>query len=172
MSAIKLNIMKVAVTNGDAIDENRKKGRSNTGTYFISSKVNFNNFSEFIDDSILYTIDVKKIQLYQTLFNNYFLKYKNDYPGKMNDFDLYCDSFYSMKDNPIIKISLRENDERVFLRFSDNNNLLVNSFRHILYGELSMIVFDLRNNKCIVYPEINDLLIDKPANNIFIFEEE
>ena len=35
MAATKSKIMRVSVTNGDAINENRLKGKSNTGTYFI-----------------------------------------------------------------------------------------------------------------------------------------
>ena len=48
MAAIKSKIMRVSVTNGDAINENRLKGKSNTGTYFICSTNQYDEFKEFI----------------------------------------------------------------------------------------------------------------------------
>ena len=41
MSAFKRNIIYINVTRGDCVENNRKSGKSNTGTYFVCSKKNF-----------------------------------------------------------------------------------------------------------------------------------
>lgn len=49
MAATKTKVMRVSVTNGDALNENRIKGKSNTGTYFICSTNQYDDFKEFIE---------------------------------------------------------------------------------------------------------------------------
>ena len=155
MAATKSIILRVSVTNGDVINENRLKGKSNTGTYFICSTNQYDDFKEFIDDFSTSYIDINKIREYQVLFKTFFFEEKDKYIDKMDNFDNYCLSLINLHFNPEVKINIRKNDSRYFLRFEDNKDIFVNAIRHILYGEISYLTFELRENKCFLYPEIN-----------------
>lgn len=155
MAATKSKIMRVSVTNGDAINENRLKGKSNTGTYFICSTNQYDEFKEFIEDFETCFVDKNKVREYLTLFKEYFLDKKDLYPDKMENFENYCSSLMGSNFEPSITISMRINDSRYFLRFQNNEDIYVNAIRHILYGEISYLTFEIKNNKCYIYPEIN-----------------
>lgn len=73
----------------------------------------------------------------------------------MENFENYCYSLISINFEPIIKITTRVNDSRYFLRFQNNEDIYVNAIRHVLYGEISFLTFEIKNNKCYIYPEIN-----------------
>lgn len=154
----KLRIV-IAVTRGDCVEENRKSGRSNTGTYFICSSKNFEEFSEYFAVSNKYQFDLKKIDIYKTLFKNYFLRYRDEYNGKMSKFDAFINYLISLNSNPELEISLRRNDSRIFMRFSNNADPVVNAFRHVLYEDLSLISIEKIDDICYVYPIINEKFI-------------
>lgn len=154
MSAFKSTIMRVAVTNGDALPENRKRGKSNTGTYFLCSKDQYNDLQLFVNRRT-YQVDINKIKEYNILFKKFFFESMDQYPGKMEDFDDFCSLLVNSYNIPSVEISIRENDQRVFLRFVSNENIYVNAIRHILYGEISYLCFEIRGNKTYIYPEID-----------------
>ena len=155
MAATKSKIMRVSVTNGDAINENRLKGKSNTGTYFICSTNQYDEFKEFFEDFDTCYVESNKVQEYLVLFKEYFFEKKNLYIDKMENFENYCSSLISTNFEPTIKISMRVNDSRYFLRFQNNEDVYVNAIRHVLYGEISFLTFEIKNNKCYIYPEVN-----------------
>ena len=155
MAAKLCDLMRVAVTGGDAIDKNRISGKSNTGTYFICSAKDWDNFSRFFKDDMKYFLDTKKIPSYKVLFMSMFFKFKERYPDKMRHFEDICDSLMSYEENPEIFIGLRKNDVRVFMKFKDNDREVEHAIRGILYSDLSNIVFEYKTNKCLIYPEVN-----------------
>ena len=159
MSAIKNKRIIIDVTRGDCVDDNRKSGKSNTGTYFISSLKNYDDFKEFFDENNKYVFNVLKIEIYNVLFEKYFMKYKEEYVGKMNNFTSYISYLLSLKVNPKTELTVRKNDSRVFMRFVDNTDKIVNAFRCILYEDLSLIVIENINGIFNVYPIINERFI-------------
>lgn len=170
MAAIKSKIMRVNVTNGDAINENRLKGKSNTGTYFICSTNQYDEFKEFIEEFNCYLIDQNKVKEYLILFKEYFFKTKNLYIDKMANFENYCFSLINSEYETKVNTSIRINDSRYFLRFQNNEDIYVNSIRHILYGEISYLTFEIRDNNCYIYPEINmDKVEEEKGNNDTIY---
>ena len=156
MSAKNIDLMRVAVTGGDAIDNNRLTGKSNTGTYFICSAKDWNSFSRFFDETKKYYLDLKRIPIYKNTFIMLFFKYKHLYPDQMKHFEDICDSLMSYQENPELFIGLRNNDVRVFMKFKDNNREVEYALRGILYSELSNLVFEnVSKNCCLIYPEVN-----------------
>lgn len=155
MGAKKVERLTIAVTNGDAIASNKTTGKSNTGTYFLCSEKNFENMKIFFEESIEYYFDLDKIFLYQIIVNSLKDKIKNNFVGQMKKFDECCNSFRGIVNNPKIFIDLRINDSRYFFRFKDNDNYFVDSFRHLLYADISNIIMELEGNKCKIYPEFN-----------------
>lgn len=73
----------------------------------------------------------------------------------MQDFNEYCYSLCSLDSDPIVKMSLRVNDSRVFLKFDDNLDPVVTAIRHILYGEVSQLIIEIVDGKRVIYPEID-----------------
>ena len=162
MSANLVKKMRVAITNGDAIASNRFEGKSNTGTYFISSLEEFRDkFSPFIDltgaKNIVYQFDVQKIIAYSNeLYDLIICKI----PKFANNFSEYNNAahYFSSKGRFIpVEVGYRSNDSRVFMRFLDNNNADVKCFRKLLYAKFSMLVFELNalGDVCTIYPEID-----------------
>ncbi len=149
----------VSVKNGDVYDEmrlaksNGEKGRSNTGTYFLCSTKDYSKFEDFFNNCQKYYFDIQKIKEYQIIFKSFYGNTKDHYLDKMVNFDDYCNTLTSSNTN-VTKMNFRINDTRYFLRFEDNSNELVKAFRHILYGEITNIVLELRGNDCYIYPEI------------------
>ena len=173
MSAIKHECIYVDVTRGDCVEANRKGGKSNTGTYFISSINNFEDFSYYFSEDNLFKVDLKKVQIYKILFCNLFYWIRDEYNGKMNQFEEFCNYLLSLDDNPIVDISLRKNDTRVFMRFLDNVNNIVNCFRHLLYEDLSFICIEKREDVFYVYPVINENLVEiNNCDSNFILDED
>lgn len=165
MSANKKKAIYIDVTRGDCVETNRKGGKSNTGTYFICSTKNFDDFDSFFDSNKSYQIDLNKIKTYKVLFDNFFMKFKDLYFGKMESFAMYINYLLSFNDFPLVKVELRINDSRVFMRFADNSDKIVNALRNILYEDLSLLVIEERNNKFLIYPAIIDSNIDFQMNN-------
>ncbi len=159
MSAFLNRIMKVEVKGGDAVPNNRKEGKSNTGTYFICSLKDREKYQAFIPDDgkMNFYIDLKRIQIYKKIFSFYFFKDRNLYPDKMRNFEAFCDSLCAFTENPKVIFTTRKNDQRVFLKFDNNiKSEVEKQLRDILYADLSNIVFELINeNTCLVYPEVN-----------------
>lgn len=156
MSASKRDIMIVDVTKGDCLESNRKNGKSNTGTYFISSLKNFTDFEKFFSENIKYKIEVAKTLEYCCFFNTYFLKYKDEYVGKMFEFSHFANVFSLLTYCPEVNIDLRVNDNRVFMKFKNNEGKLESSFRNLLYEDLSLICFERIDDIVYVYPVINN----------------
>ena len=161
MSAVNKTRMLIDVTRGDCVDDNRKNGKSNTGTYFVCSIKNFDEFEHFFQLTNKYKIDLVKVDIYKTLFKQYFFQYKDEYIGKMKSFDIYINYLISQSEFPCVDITTRKNDTRVFMKFVDNTKPIVNAFRHVLYEDLSFIVFEKRGETIYLYPEINETLISK-----------
>ena len=149
----------ISVKNGDVFDEmrlakpNGEKGRSNTGTYFLCSTKDFVKYKDFFNNFKKYYFDVNKIKEYQVVFKAFYGDTKDKYLDQMINFDDYCNTLISSNTN-ITKMNFRVNDTRYFLRFEENSNELVKAFRHILYGEITNLVLELRENYCYIYPEI------------------
>ncbi len=161
MSAIKKEVIIVDVTRGDCLEDNRISGKSNTGTYFISSLGDFDKFKAYFRNEDVFVINLKKIIEYQVLFNNLFKCKMCDYYGKGLKFDDYCNYLISLNKNPLVEVTLRINDSRVFMRFKDNTNPIVNSFRNLLYENLSFICIERVNDTNEIYPLINTKAISK-----------
>ena len=159
MSAITKEILVVDVTRGDCVEDNRKEGKSNTGTYFLCSIKNFDEIESYFNTSNIYKIDLFKVRIYKELFIQYFDSLKNEYIGKMSKFNTYADYILSCLEAPTVGVTLRKNDTRVFMRFVDNTNSIVSAFRHLLYEDLSKICIEKRNDIYFVYPEINESFI-------------
>lgn len=175
MSANLYEEVLIDVTRGDCVDDNRKSGKSNTGTYFLCSIKNFDLYDDYFKDGNKYKIDLVKFDIYRLLFEKYFFQYKDEYIGKMKTFNGYCDYILSQFESPEIRLSLRKNDSRVFMKFSDNTEKITNAFRHVLYEDLSLIGITKKNNIYYVYPVINLTFINKKKNessDLVIDEEE
>lgn len=155
MAAKNYDLLKVAVTGGDAIDNNRLSGKSNTGTYFVCSSKDWEKFSRFFKDGMKYYLDIKQIPNYKILFKSLFFQYKEKYPDQMRHFEDICDSLMSYQNDPQVFIGLRNNDVRVFMKFIDNNREVEYAFRGILYSNLTNIVFEYKGDRCLIYPEVN-----------------
>ena len=79
----------------------------------------------------------------------------------------FCNYLLSLNDNPSVEVTLRINDSRVFMRFKDNTNLVVNVFRNLLYEKLSFICIEKINGLNEIYPVINcDEIVKKNIVNI------
>ena len=166
MSANLVEKVVVDVTRGDCLDPNRKAGKSNTGTYFICSVNNFDEYESYFKEGQVYKIDLVRVELYKTLFKEYCIEYNEQYIGKMTNFDGYINYLLSLKENPTVNISLRKNDARVFMRFDDNSNIIVNAFRNLLYEDISRLVLYKKSDCILIYPEINDEYVHiKAADN-------
>ena len=155
MSAIVGSKIKIFVTNGDAIPSNRTHGKSNTGTYFISSLNNFEEYETFFDEFGVYYLDLKRIKEYEILFKALFFDRRNEYPGKMRDFEETCESLLLLSDNPRVRIGLRINGNRVFMRFRDNNGFVEMSLRSIIYSKLTSLVIEKNGSSFSFFPEVN-----------------
>lgn len=160
MSAFLSKVMRVEVNGGDAVANNRTKGRSNTGTYFISSSKNFDEFKEFFEGINDYELDLKDLVEYKILFKTLFFSRRNEYPGKMRDFEETCDSLLLLEKNPHVKIGLRINDNRFFMRFINNNGFVEMSLRNIIYSQLTTLVIERYESKFSFYLDINLKEID------------
>lgn len=155
MSAIKKEQIIVDVTRGDCLEDNRKSGKSNTGTYFISSLGDFDKFKSYFEKEDNFVLNLNKIREYQVLFNSFFKEKMDEYYGKGIRFDDFCNYLLSLNENPSVKVTLRINDSRVFMRFKDNTNSVVNAFRNLLYEKLSFICIEKINGLNEIYPVIN-----------------
>ena len=174
MSAFKRNIVYVDVTRGDCVDNNRKSGKSNTGTYFIGSSSNFSDFEYFFKETNVYKFAIDKIDIYRVLFNEFFMSLKDDYAGKMENFDSTCAYLLSLHDNPAVEVGLRKNDSRVFMKFADNSETHTSAFRNILYEDLSLIAIEEINGIFFIYPVINEKFISnkKAVESGLLFDED
>ena len=143
MSAKKMNVLTVAVTGGDAIATNRLSGKSNTGTYFISSTKDWPTYREFFnkDSPTFYKLDLNRIKIYKSSFKEFFFEKRELYSDKMNSFETTCDSLLSYNNSPEIKFELRINDTRIFLKFENNSNEVEYLLRKIIYSNLTNLIF-------------------------------
>lgn len=174
MSALMEKKILVEVKSGDCVDENRKSGRSNTGTYFISSNKTFDEFSVYFKESNKYFLDLVKVEIYKIEFKHFFGKCKNQFVGKMENFDSCCEKLLNFKINQEVKIALRINDSRIFMRFENNSNEVVSLLRKILYEDISQIAIEKHDDHFLVYPIINKKMIEL-HNDIetgFVFDED
>ena len=147
----------VSVTDGDAIETNRLKGKSNTGTYFLCSRKDWAKFSTFFNENetTYYSLNLKKIKSYMLCFEEMFFSKRNDYQDKMANFHDICLSLLSY-DEPInVGFQLRINDTRVFLKFVDNNADIERNLRGIIYSSLTCLVFEKNNGSQSFFLEIN-----------------
>lgn len=157
MAGQKKDVVVIAVTGGDAISTNRLFGKSNTGTYFISSRKNWNEFSKFFNEEkpILYRLDLKRIKTYKLCFREIFFDQRDLYSDKMKNFEEICSSLLLYEKDPIIKFELRINDTRIFLKFAENNNEVEYALRGIIYSNLTNLVFERNNGDYVFYLEVN-----------------
>ena len=155
MSAKKYELIRIAVTNGDAKENNRLAGKSNTGTYFICSVKDFDVYHSFFQKDKSYYLDIKKVLSYKILFIECFFEFRALYPDGMRFFRDICDSLVRYNNNQEVFITIRQNDARVFMKFEDNNREVEYALRNILYSKLSNIVIENHNDYYLIYPEIN-----------------
>ena len=90
MSAFKRNIIYINVTGGDCVENNRKSGKSNTGTYFVCSEKKFSEYKYFFNEANIYKFALWNIEPYRLLFNAFFKSLSEEYKGKMANFDEIC----------------------------------------------------------------------------------
>ena len=172
MSATKIESLIIDIKGGDCVDGNRIIGKSNTCTYFISSLKNYDNLSEFFDEKNVYNLDLKRVISYMLEFKEFFFKNAYLYPNKMLDFESYCKSLIKLGTNPTVKICLRINDTRVFMRFEDNSNYVVNALRHIVYGDISRFVIEKKSNHNFsIYPQVNYSEIKNDSNDDYEIDD-
>lgn len=167
MSAKKPNLIRIAVTNGDAMPDNRVSGKSNTGTYFVCSNADFSNFGEFFKEGLEYKFDCKRTVAYCLALPAVYKDYSRYYPHGFDPMSPFSAYFANAKRDPETNIGLRINDPRIFMRFLDNNEIYTNAFRNLLFAEISVIVLELTeddcgNEVCLVYPDV-DYSGDKPT---------
>ena len=163
-SMLKTRVL-IAVKGGDSVDSNRKNGKSNTGTYFVCSKKDYEHYESFFLDTNKYILDIKRIAIYGTIFKEFLFERKDEFKGKMESFDGYLNYLTSQLQNPEVNITIRNNDARIFMRFEDNSKDIVNAFRNILYQDLSYIVLEKNENEIFVFPEIEANSIQIKKNN-------
>lgn len=173
MSAILKKSVLIEVTRGDCLDKNRKSGKSNSGTYFLCSVKNFDEYEEYFNDKYSYEVDLIQVEIYKKIFKEYFEKFKDEYNGKMLDFDTYCNYLLSLNTNPNVSITTRQNDSRIFMKFTENSNSIVKAFRNLLYEDLSFIALEKNNKKILVYPviNINKVKFENELNDDLILDE-
>lgn len=155
MSAIKKEIVLVDVTRGDCLEPNRKSGRSNTGTYFVSSLKDFDTYKDFIGEDKEYRLNLNKVREYSILFENLPTDFLDAYNGKGAKFKSFSNYLLSLDENPKIMLSLRINDSRVFMRFLNNTDPIINAFRNLLYEDISKICIEKNDNQFAIYPYLN-----------------
>lgn len=155
----------VEVKNGDALPNNRLRGNSNTGTYFLASKHEFEKINNLMSQCVSYQFDFYKIKEYQILFNELMGKYSHLYNDNFGSFNEFCDALLERCNNYELIVKVRNNDNRFFLRF-ENNDKVVEKFRHILYGDFTSIVLEFCQNKCKIYPVISDYNIHEVITTI------
>lgn len=161
MSAIKKEIILIDVTRGDCLEPNRKSGKSNTGTYFVSSIKDFDIYKDFIDDENVYFLNLDKVFEYSILFENLPSNCLDEYNGKGTKFGSYLNYLLSLNNNPKVFISLRINDSRVFMRFTNNGDSVVNAFRNLLYEDISKICIEKKGDQFEIYPYLNSNKLNK-----------
>lgn len=161
MSAIMKEIILIDVTRGDCLEPNRKSGKSNTGTYFVCSLKDFDIFKTFISDENEYFLNLDKVFEYSILFGNLPSNCLEEYNGKGVKFGSYLNYLLSLKNNPKISVSLRINDSRVFMRFTNNSDVIVNAFRNLLYEDISKICIEKHNDRFDIYPYLNSSKLNK-----------
>ena len=157
MSAIIYDAIKVAITDGDAIPSNRTQGKSNTGTYFLCSIKDWDFFKRFFPDDkpIIYSLCLKHLVSYKLSFINQFFHLRHLYNNNMDYFEDACDSLLNFKESIKVQFELRINDNRIFLKFKDNNDDVALLLRNIFYSKLTNIVFEIKKKSRIFYPEVN-----------------
>ena len=155
MATQKVHAIRVAVTRGDCFPDNRPDGTSNTGTYFICSMKDWDAFKPFFQSDCKYYFSTARTRIYMESLTAVAAKYKDVYPDKFASLKAYGKAFEEAAVNPSCEIAIRKNDVRVFMRFKDNSDVLVNAFRHLLYSELSLITLEMTQNGIAVYPEVD-----------------
>jgi hypothetical protein len=88
------------------------------------------------------------------------------YKGKGAAFQQNCKFLLEQSENPIIKLSVRVNDERVFMKFADGRDQNVHALRELLFDEISTLILSEKDGVHEIYPSIIyqnlDLTIDAP----------
>ena len=172
MAAKTVRLMRIAVTRGDCFSDNRPDGSSNTGTYFVSSHKDWPLFESFFTEGSKYYFSTAKIKMYVATLADLASQYQDVYPDKFASLSTFGSAFASAAKDPFCEIDLRKNDQRVFMRFKDNSDVLVNAFRHILYSDLSLISMEITSKGVAIYPEIDlEGTGPKPAAKTLSFED-
>ncbi len=164
MSATKSETVIIDVTRGDCLEANRKKGKSNTGTYFVCSSKDFEGFKEYFNDENVYIVDLEKVRQYSLLFAALPEQEKNEYGGKTEKFSQYSAYLTSLEKYPTVKVTLRINDSRVFMRFEDNADNVVKAFRNLLYEDVSSIELSKKGKAISIYPVFTGKLLENSKN--------
>ena len=157
MAAEKPNLIRIAVTGGDALPDNRVKGKSNTGTYFLCSEQDWETFKPFFKKGVEHFFDTTRIRAYCASFLEVFKNNAEAYPDRFASIADYGKFFSTGVLEKPTQVDLRINPPRIFMRFKDNSDPDVDAFRHLLYAPISSIVMELKEGKCLIYPDINPL---------------
>ena len=156
MSASISTIIKIEVKNGDAFPENRLSGSSNTGTYFLASGDKFEQIKNLMSKCKKYNFDYDKVNEFKLLFSSKFFDYRTKYKDEMSKFICYCNEVLTLCTSQDIEVDIRNNDNRYFFRFKNNDEPIINYFRHMLYGEFTSIVLEFSGDRCLIYPIISN----------------
>lgn len=158
--------VEIEVKNGDALSNNRTHGNSNTGTYFLASSTEFEKIYDLMKCCNSYQFDSDKIKEYKILFNTFMFDYSYMYLDKFESFNKYCEELLESCIDYEVSIKIRKNDNRYFLRFENNEDYVVEKFRHILYGDFTSIVLEFYKNKCKIYPVISNYVAYEAITSI------
>lgn len=169
MSAIIEEKIILDVTRGDCVDANRKGGKSNTGTYFLCSIKDYYLFEKYFKEEY-YFIDLKKLNHYCIVFNAMMKTQLPYYNGKGLKFKEYSIDLLNLKSNPKVNLTMRQNDNRIFIRFEDNTNAIVSSFRNLLYEDVSAIAIEIRKEGGFIYPVFKDVQNANQEDSLFVDE--
>jgi|GEM_PF-3212739 len=153
MSAIVKQTIRIGVTKGDAFPSNRIEGSSNTGTYFVSSKKDWPLFESYFIEGQKYYFDTKRIISYCASLPEVFKECCELMPDHYSSLKSYLKLFLQASLNPETKVVLRANDQRIFMKFEDNTRPLEDAFRHLLYGEISVVVLEKNDDGIAIYAE-------------------
>ncbi len=155
MAAKTVQAIRIAVTRGDCFPGNRPDGSSNTGTYFVCSTKDWKEFEHFFPKTGNFYFSLAKIRIYVKTLELVAGKYKDIYPDHYTSLKDFGKAFFEVEEDPICGVDLRNNDARIFMRFTDNSNPFVLAFRHILYSDLSAIALEITSKGIAVYPEVD-----------------
>ena len=162
---IKDNKVYILVADSDAVKENKISVSTNnkekvTTNYCPPENVDDKDkFYEILGnlDRPVYSIAEKIKEYYKIMKSRIQAKYSNIFVGNMEDFEENCSLFF--ESDKLIANKLFLTGDRPYLQFDGNEEW--KKFKKIIYGEVSSIVIEPKEDKFLCYPEFHPLFIRK-----------